>query len=543
MASAPRRAGGRPTRAERRALKGHFSNADRPVFEITTPRQVDRGALMSRYSRTEKGMRRVFLDEFAPNASRGDEFYARVLGEYGDDSIAELGFAQVAVEGISNIAVKKVEDRRIGLSYLEKSSRYVAWDKKAGGKYMFYRDPDIMGSSHADAYVNSCDMAFEAYSRAMEPMLSLVRERMPVESLAFMDAKRGREVPFAKLSSAADIRSAEAAWRSSTRAMALDMLRGLLPASTLTNVGIAGNGRALEYLINVLLSSGLREERELGEAIREEIRPTMGAFVRRSSERHGIAHQKYLAALARHAPRVAGAAGQARAGVRLAECEPESRAMSRVIAGLAYEQSALPHAALARAASRMGPRAGARAIGAVAALRKNRRHRPPRAFELVGYSFDMVTNYGMFRDLHRHRLLTMQRKPLGVGLGYDMPAEFSDIGMDGEYRACMEAAAAAHARIARRSAARAQYVVNMAYRYQYFMRINLREACHLVELRTAPQGHEDYRRAAQSMLGQIRARHPVLSRIVRFADMGEGGPGRLASEKRAAQRRRRGAKR
>ncbi|RNJ73095.1 MAG: thymidylate synthase, partial [Thaumarchaeota archaeon S15] len=193
MASAPRRASPGLTRAERRKLEGHFSSADGPVFEITTPRQVDRGALMSRYSRTEKGMRRVFLDEFAPNASRGDEFYARVLGEYGDDSIAELGFAQVAVEGISNIAVKRVEDRRIGLSYLEKSSRYVAWDKKVDGEHMFYREPDIMGSSHADAYVNACNMAFDLYSRALEPMLSLVRERMPVESFAFMDTERGRE--------------------------------------------------------------------------------------------------------------------------------------------------------------------------------------------------------------------------------------------------------------------------------------------------------------------------------------------------------------
>ncbi|MCY4252304.1 MAG: FAD-dependent thymidylate synthase [Thaumarchaeota archaeon] len=542
MASAPRRASPGLTRAERRKLKGHFSSADGPVFEITTPRQVDRGALMSRYSRTEKGMRRVFLDEFAPNASRGDEFYARVLGEYGDDSIAELGFAQVAVEGISNIAVKRVEDRRIGLSYLEKSSRYVAWDKKVDGEHMFYREPDIMGSSHADAYVNACNMAFDLYSRALEPMLSLVRERMPVESFAFMDTERGREAPFAKLSSASDIRSAEAAWRSSTKANALDMLRGLLPASALTNVGIAGNGRAFEYLINVLLSSSLREERGIGEAIRGELEPTMGAFVRRSSGRHGIAHQGYLAALARHAPHVGGSRGSARAGVRLAGCEPESRALSRVIAGLAYEQSALPHGELMRAASRMGPRARARAIDSVAALRKNRRHRPPRAFELAEYSFDMATNYGMFRDLHRHRLLTMQRKALGTSLGYDMPGEFDDIGMAGEFAACMEASRDAHARIARRSAARAQYVVNMAYRYQYFMRLNLREACHLVELRTAPQGHADYRRAAQSMLEQIRAKHPVLSRIVRFADMAGPGSGRLASEKRAAQRRRRAAK-
>ena len=96
------------TEEEKAELKGHFSNADKAVFAIITPKQVDRGALMSRYSRTDKTMRRVFLDEFAKNASRGEEFYKRVLLEYGDDSVAELGEAQVAVEGISNVAAKKI---------------------------------------------------------------------------------------------------------------------------------------------------------------------------------------------------------------------------------------------------------------------------------------------------------------------------------------------------------------------------------------------------------------------------------------------------
>ena len=115
---------------EKRILVEHFSNTDRNVFGIITPKQVDRGALMSRYSRTDKSMRQVFLDEFLKNKDRGEEFYDRVLQEYGDDSVAELGEAQVAIEGLSNIAVKKIEDRRIGLSYLEKSSRYGCLEQK-----------------------------------------------------------------------------------------------------------------------------------------------------------------------------------------------------------------------------------------------------------------------------------------------------------------------------------------------------------------------------------------------------------------------------
>ena len=149
---------------ERKILLQHFSNADDPVFAIITPKQVDRGALMSRYSRTDKSMRRVFLDEFLQKENRGEEFYNKVLLEYGDDSVAELGEAQIAIEGISNIAVKKIEDRRIGLSYLEKSSRYVTWDKKVNGDYKFLRESEIMNSRYADQYLESCNLDFDIYS-------------------------------------------------------------------------------------------------------------------------------------------------------------------------------------------------------------------------------------------------------------------------------------------------------------------------------------------------------------------------------------------
>src|ERR671925_875363 len=154
------------TDEEKSILKSHFSNSDRAVFAITTPRQVDRGALMSRYSRTDKTMRRIFLNEFANNPKRGEEFYQKILLEYGDDSVAELGEAQVAVEWISNIAAKKIEDHRIGLSYLEKSSRYIPFDKKVGNMYKYYRDEKILESKYADLYIESCDHSFDVYSKS-----------------------------------------------------------------------------------------------------------------------------------------------------------------------------------------------------------------------------------------------------------------------------------------------------------------------------------------------------------------------------------------
>src|SRR5207245_4255499 len=171
--------------SEKEILTKHFSNVEDSVFAIITPRQVDRGALMSRYSRTDKSMRKIFLDEFLQNENRGEEFYNKVLLEYGDDSVAELGEAQIAIEGLSNIAVKKIEDRRIGLSYLEKSSRYVTWDKKINQEYKFFKEPDIMNSKYADKYLESCNFDFDVYSRNIQSVINYIKERDPIGNQKF----------------------------------------------------------------------------------------------------------------------------------------------------------------------------------------------------------------------------------------------------------------------------------------------------------------------------------------------------------------------
>ena len=281
------------SKKEKKILSNHFSNTDDDVFAIITPKQVDRGALMSRYSRTDKNMRKVFLDEFLKNKNRGEEFYTRVLLEYGDDSVAELGSAQIAIEGLSNIAVKKIEDRRIGFSYLEKSSRYVAWDKKLNGKYKFYREPKLVKSRYGEKYLESCNLDFEIYSRNVEPMLKLIQENDPIENYTFKSSA-GKDCKFSRLKNSDDIKSAKRIYRAATKAKALDALRSFLPASTLTNVGITGNGRAFEYLLTLLFSSKLDEERNLAKKIKKELDTTIKSFVSRSNDKYGKKLQNYL---------------------------------------------------------------------------------------------------------------------------------------------------------------------------------------------------------------------------------------------------------
>ncbi len=492
---------------ERKKLLKHFSNIDNSVFVITTPKQVDRGALMSRYSRTDKTMRRVFLDEFLKNQNRGEEFYKRVLLEYGDDSVAELGSAQIAIEGLSNIAVKKIEDRRIGLSYLEKSSRYVTWDKKINGKYKFYREPTLLQSRFADDYLDVCNSDFDVYTKNIQPMLKLIRENDPIENYKFK-AQSGDERKISQLKDDSDIKSANMIYRAATKAKALDVLRGLLPASTLTNVGITGNGRAFEYLITILFSSKLTEEKQLASKIKHELDNTIKSFVSRSNDKYGKALQKYFTTI------------------------------KKISSASAFEQSpSISFEQIFKNVKKMTKKSKIKIIRQLIAARQNRRHRPPRAFEMVSYTFDLITNFGMFRDLHRHRALTLERQLLTTDHSYDVPKEVVELGIEKDFKDCMYFTKSIFKKSRQKFPEQSQYIVNFAYNYPYYMRFNLREATHLIELRSVPQGHADYRKVVQKMYHSINKKHSILSKIIKYVDLNEYDLERFESEKRTEEKR------
>ena len=381
---------------ERVILQSHFSNADKNIFAIITPKQVDRGALMSRYSRTDKTMRRVFLDEFISNPNRGKEFYDRVLLEYGDDSVAELGEAQIAIEWISNIAAKKLEDRRIGLSYLEKSSRYVALDQKIRGKYKYYREDLIMSSKFSDKYIQACDHAFDLYSKNISSMLKYLEELGPIEKFYFFDSITKRDVSYRNLKDSKDIESANRIYRLTIKAKSLDILRGILPASTLTNIGITGNGRAFEYLLSRMFSSGLIELRNLGNQLHGELDKIIPSFVRRANdEKYGKVLQEYfintrnaiIKLTESHLKNIQP--NRNPETIHLLEFPDNFEAEVKVAAAILYEfargqslESIIKYVRSLKKNERIN------IIRMYTKFRSNRRHRPGRAFEMVDYTFE-----------------------------------------------------------------------------------------------------------------------------------------------------------
>src|SRR6267142_480664 len=292
------------TAEEQARLAPFFTNLDRSTFGLKLPQEVA-GALFSRYSRSTKSLRRTFLDEFLGDPALGlseilpgqaepaadstalkkaRAFYERVLVGYGDDSVAQLGGAHLACENISNVSAKLLEDARIGIAPLEKSTRYVRFDQKdAADNYLFYREPKIMASRHRDAYLEVMNLLFETYSRQMEPMLASIAKALPIEQVEVRDPTSGKSLSYSEAQKDDRLRRwAETAYRATVRAHACDVLRSYLPAATLTNVGMFGVGQAFEYLISKFYSHELSEAKELGRAMHGELNQLIPSFVKRA---------------------------------------------------------------------------------------------------------------------------------------------------------------------------------------------------------------------------------------------------------------------
>jgi len=532
-------------------LRPFFTNLDRSTFGLKLPQEVA-GALFSRYSRSTKSLRRTFLDEFlgdpelglkdllGGNSAGTDDgvalkkaraFYERVLVGYGDDSVAQLGGAHLACENISNVAAKLLEDARIGIAPLEKSTRYVRFDQKDGaGNYLFYREPKIMASRHRDDYLAVMNLLFETYSKQMEPMLECVARSLPIEQVEVRDPASGKSLAYADAKKDERLRRwAETAYRATVRAHACDVLRSYLPAATLTNVGMFGAGQAFEYLIGKFYSHDLSEIKELGGAMHGELNQLIPSFVKRAQFNEYIAGTGAVAkALAAHYMPLVPAA----ASGPVTLIDYDSDAEKKVIAAVLYASARHPLEQLRQIAAAMSADERQKILAEHFAKRRHRRDKLTRAFENVYYTFDILGNLGLYRDLQRHRILTQERQDFTTVHGYDTPPEIEEAGFKGEFYECMKRAADLYERVHRDLPSEAQYIVPFAYKIRWYVKMNLREALHMCELRTMPQGHPDYRFICQEMWRKIEQVHPTLAEAGKFIDWQKYRLGRLQSEMR-----------
>ena len=536
------------TEQERNVLEPFVSNTDRNVFVLMNLPEVIKGALFSRYSRSAKSLRRVLLDEFINAKEMGfseiaggmksgvglgnaiqkaQDFYDRILDGYGDDSVGELGGAHLACEYVSNVAAKFLENPRIGGSPLEKSTRYVWFNTKLNSEYMFYKEPRIMKSNHANLYLAVNRMLFDTYNRLIEPMTKFVVENFPIEEFEFTDAATKENIMFTQIRDEKLKKRVTTAHNASVKAKVCDALRAFLPASTLTNIGIFGNGRFFQGLLTKMYTSRLTEINKLAAAMHVELNTTIPSFVRRAKSDEYMS--KVNDDMTRLSEDLLGKEQPEKAeDIELVHYDKEAE--MDAIAAMLYPYSRLPIKQIKTSLRNSSTTEIMAVIRSYIGNRKQRRDKPGRALEHIYYTFDLLTDFGIYRDLQRHRMMTQQRQLLTTEHGYVMPEEIAKAGFKNDFEACMKEASEAYMKISEEMPHEAQYVVPMAYKVRWHAKLNLREAFHLIELRSTPQGHPAYRKVAQEMFRKIQKAHPVLAEYMKFVDMNDYPLGRIKSE-------------
>ncbi len=526
-----------------------FTNLDKSVYAalIFSPEVI--GALCSRTSRAPEDLRKIFLGEYLTpflSDTAGDaeakqygttlkdfitflhsnpiesifsnpkarSFYAKWLAQYGDDSIAQMAGMHVVFSSLSQLAIKHIEDQRIGLAPIEKSTRYVNYSQKVNGSYRYYTDPTLETLGLKEKYTAAMDQLFDTYTDLIPKVKTYLTEQFPEESQNVIEKK------------------------------AFDTVRGLLPVSTLSQVAFFGNGQAFEYLVSRSMKHDLGEVRWAAEATYQELFRIAPSFLRRvkdeDNKEKAEAYQEYIAQknsrVAKLLPKeLHGTLESNQATVSLVEYDKDGE--DKVIAGILYsaDTNTSSWEDTLNAVAILNTKEKKEILEAYLSGRTQRWQKAGRAFENTYVRFDITMNIGAWRDLHRHRMLTQQRQLFTTSHGYDTPQELIDAKLDESYRAAMDAAKAVYEEIAAHDAVLAQYAVPMAYRVRFMQWTNLRSCFWEMELRTIPEGHPDYRHVEQEKFKLLQEAYPLIAEHMRV-NMGEYDFARRGQEEKIQEK-------
>jgi thymidylate synthase ThyX len=502
------------TREEVALLALYVTDVEQPIYALKNLPEEVVAVLFAYYSRSRESLRRnllkliqerdVDLDarlkvssleagELTTAQEKARQFHEKWVVGYGHASVAEHAVVHLAIEDVSIIATKIIEDTRLA-SYTEKSTRYVLFD---GEK--FCRVPRLMHSPHATLYENTVRFLLDTYVALVPWVVDSIKSRVPRRTA-----------------------QGERAYETACQAKAYDLLRYLLPTATLTNLGLTINARALEHLLTKLLSDPLEEVRDIGAMMKHEAEKVVPTLLKYAN------HNAYLAETAQ-AMRQLGQDVLAKDGsletpaVTLVRFPVDAE--EQLAAAILYGYTGTPWLQIVERVGKLSAEARARIIDAYL-VRRGPHDQPLRALEHLYYTFDIVLDYGAYRDIQRHRMATQTRQSLSTRYGYSVPDDIVAYGLGDAFRTCMQRAADAYDRIAEGYPLEAQYVLPLAYRTRVLFTWNLRELFHFIQLRSAKQGHFSYRRIAQQVYAEIERVHPALARYIRV-DQADYQLGRL----------------
>lgn len=500
-----------------------FTNLDKSVFAVTILPPEVIGALCSRTSRAKGDLRQIFLKEFIKpfletktaygdtlrefidflhknpisvifSNPKGREFYVKWLAQYGDDSIAQMTGLHLAYTSLSLVAIKHFEHMRIGIAPIEKSTRYVDYSEKINGKYRYYVDPALNLLGLNDEYVSSMDHLFDTYSKLLKSYGEQLRKQHPDESEVVIKTKT------------------------------FDTIRGILPLSTLSQVAFFANGQAFEYAINRSIKHPLTEIRWAANAGYQELNEVAPALFHRVE---GDVAQEYQNHLSTRSNRLIDSLNQlnydqtpvkSSRGVRLIDFDPDGE--NKVIASLIYPEIHTPYEALLDQVRKMSVDDKKSLLDSVFVDRKARWYKVPRAFEHAQVTFEVTANWGVWKDLQRHRMMTQFNENFSVYNGFETPPELVDTGLGDMFNEAIERASNLAFKIEAVNPLLAQYCVTQAHYVRFIQHQNLRSFFWEAELRTIAQGHPDYRKIEQEKIMLLKPVYPILMDYL-IADMND----------------------
>lgn len=504
------------TDAGKQYLSEAVTGVDSDVYAFTDKLSpITIAAAMARLSRRADDMRITILDEFAGKVDKDAQLLQRVITAYGDDSVQQLGGLHFVVENASNLLTKKLEWGRLA-AYLEQSTRYIYFDKKdANGKYR-YHTPAHLEPNIKKQYEKAMDTIFELYSTMVHRLTDYVQANSTVP-----EAER------------------DIAWKGATRAQACDAVRNVLPVAVTSTVGIYASGQALESLIMHLLADELPEARATGEELLKHGREIVPMFLERADKpERGGAMVAYMANTKSDVKKLAkkylpdSHAATNTKSVGLIDFWPKNELL--LVPDMLYEHSNLPLEQLQSEVNSWSYDQKVEVLKTYVGDRLNRRHRPGRALEKAHYSWDLVCDYGIFRDLQRHRMVDdMNWQELTPRYGYEIPELVEEAGLTEQFEACFDISLKLHSLLQSSGyQLEAQYATLLGHKLRWKVTYNAREAFHFHELRTSPQGHPGYRKLVLEMHDKLAEVHPLLAESMKFVNTDEDPElARLAAER------------
>ena len=495
-------------------LEKGTEQANRDIFAIAGLPPEVLAVAMAKYSRSKESIRTTIAEL---TEEKSAEFHEKWVLGYGDASVADMAIIAIACENVSILASKAIEDNRLA-AYQEKSTRYVDFDSTR-----YYRPPAVM-AKHGELYERTVDDLFATYRNLLDQLINYTRQRFP----------KPAEVT-------------DKSYENKLKARSLDAVRYLLPVATLTNFGMIMSARSLRHAISKLLSNPRQEIKDIGEEIRAAAlapahNPRSEKLKLSLKDLHAVTHPEHKTmvgeiidstafdvkgapTLIKHTDSLEYLIESNKKLAQIAKKYFNSAAVSQaprvdyiethpyedeLMATLLYSVTNYPYRQILDIVSKLSASDKEDIIDSVETHR-GQHDQPRREYEIGGqFIFDVLMDYGAFRDLQRHRMCTQINQPLTITHGYETPFELVQTGLDKKFDEAIIRFKVAYEIVRQSAGLEADYLIPLAFKKRTLFKMNLRELYHMVELRSKPGGHMSYRGIVVDMYNAVKKKHPLL---------------------------------